>query len=1584
MNENLFQNNPEFTSLSKFFAKITKNNPSLEYLNNDEIAKLRSLVDRAISKLKRIYNISSHFSDLLVLDDEDETQDDCQISAVSVFSLISQSLYILSKQKQTISSDDELIVSLQSRNEKLEEENRQLKNKVGIHSMMDSNDFSDIDPVPESMDKYIGSSDGTMGDKNEYNNANNNSNDNYKEDYRNGLALRICNKLKLSKKTNNEDELISILAKEINISRKIKKEIIRHYNLNINQNNASLSNIIQSLDKHVKHEVDSRNDLRSELAEATEGLSQLQKELEYITKSVAKKDDKIIQLRSERNEARQQLNELLDTIKKSNYNTSRSINMDEDKSEQESTFRDEPRREAELEEVKNELYKTQESLQKKKQKIEKLKKRIEVLEENKLIASMNQQAAMLSNLTNSIDNIEASLNKSQSKLNPRAILNKTKENSDIFDEINGNEYNVLELKKQLINMKDLLNQKEDQLTSLKSFVSEIASQYENASNELCEESRNKSELARSVQLLLDANQILETLLETSNQQKDELKIQLENSIFKAQTSNNGVTNSTINNNNNNISEYPNNTDQFLIQKVKKITDEVFNEDEDEMTSKINKIFDNENHSTDSELILEICTFIVNFISGMKNKMSKLNKDLNDEKSFSSHLYSACLGQLRFIMDLSDSRLMQNWILGDENEEWIRSTLQVQIARMESFFDNYIETYSEHKSSKENEFDRFRSIDDNSNLNPIQQIEKGIFEELLPISKSLNIQTNTNIISKNNSDGQSRNINDALLIPLSTRITEFLSSYKNKMEYDQMSGEDKDLYVMLVQSIAANNVLQIFATEAGNQCKSQFNEIRNLQSQLSIMNRNSNIPTESANTDANSKPSPNNEKASSNDNADAGENMANDGEVDKKKKKRKKDGLKEQKIQKLEKSEADVYEEIKNIKKILRKGVSRMINNHPNNSNDNNNNENKNEKQIPFSDLFICLKCIEKAERVSFDRDKYVRKLEKHLVRLDIIIKDTNNQLNSIKDEMSSLQNECQIRISDHEQTVAKLSKQLAKKENELKFLKEAVLMLNYGDASALDRLNKREEGSMSNESGKNNEEEESQKIDIRQQYEEVVNGLRDEVDALEQKVTKMTEESKNKVEQIKDKSKKKQEKLLSTINFLTNQKKEIEEEQVKEREGFQKAIEKSQAENSQLKQKVDELNVSISTLQDKLSKSQIENKLLKSRLKNEEEKSEREKSLIESRMKLKAFSIENAMKDKIEDARKQQQTKHRELIIFIFNLFADEVDLLMKNEENETDAQMLNQETEDSIYSFLQNVKTKMSRLERSSFACDSVMNELNDIRRTLENFISTNSTRLNFDDIDMNNKCSRIIKDVLDTFSLKVMRFQSQENELKRLKMDSSTASKVIEKAKEAIEWENWCRRIQRFITEGFETKQISPSLSSSSSAPISPTQILRQKSNNLNLNLVARVASPKEMRNKLEEAVYAATSGNIKKVLRKLEILRTEKIILTQYHFNSQIQQCLFISPIVHNNRNNDDFNDDYNGRASNISFYHLIIVSLIVNRIEKLSGHVQSFFSMRKKISDPNVNNNDNVDNGNQNYQMANGKTSKPIFSQFISPL
>ena len=319
----------------------------------------------------------------------------------------------------------------------------------------------------------------------------------------------------------------------------------------------------------------------------------------------------------------------------------------------------------------------------------------------------------------------------------------------------------------------------------------------------------------------------------------------------------------------------------------------------------------------------------------------------------------------------------------------------------------------------------------------------------------------------------------------------------------------------------------------------------------------------------------------------------------------------------------------------------------------------------------------------------------------------------------------------------------------------------------------------------------------------------------------------------------------------------------------------------------------------------------------------------------------------------------------------------MKNEENETDAQMLNQETEDSVYSFLQNVKTKMSRLERSSFACDSVMNELNDIRRTLENFISTNSTRLNFDDIDMNNKCSRIIKDVLDTFSLKVMRFQSQENELKRLKMDSSTASKVIEKAKEAIEWENWCRRIQRFITEGFETKQISPSLSSSSSAPISPTQILRQKSNNLNLNLVARVASPKEMRNKLEEAVYAATSGNIKKVLRKLEILRTEKIILTQYHFNSQIQQCLFISPIVHNNRNNDDFNDDYNGRASNISFYHLIIVSLIVNRIEKLSGHVQSFFSMRKKISDPNVNNNDNVDNGNQNYQMANGKTSKPIF-------
>ena len=368
-----------------------------------------------------------------------------------------------------------------------------------------------------------------------------------------------------------------------------------------------------------------------------------------------------------------------------------------------------------------------------------------------------------------------------------------------------------------------------------------------------------------------------------------------------------------------------------------------------------------------------------------------------------------------------------------------------------------------------------------------------------------------------------------------------------------------------------------------------------------------------------------------------------------------------------------------------------------------------------------------------------------------------------------MQNECQSKIQEQEETVKKLNQQLSNRDNELKVLKESIMMLNFGDNSVIDEVHKqnREQNQTehSNIEYTNNieEEEEEEENETKQKmknkeklYEEMANKLRDEVDALQQKVAKMT------------KAKKNQSKLLSTIDFLTNQKKEIEEEQQKEKEIYSKTLENLQSENSQLSQKVNDLNENISSLKDKLSKMQIENKLIKSRLKNEEEKSEREKSLVESRMKLKAFSIENEMKDKIEEAKKQQQSKQKELVVYIYNLFSGDVDLLTKQIDSEQ--LLMNKEVDDSIYSFLQAVKTKLGRLERSSYACESALNELNEIRSILENFISENRNKICssiLDKLEMNNKCSKILKEILNSFSEKVVKLQKQENELKQLKMD-------------------------------------------------------------------------------------------------------------------------------------------------------------------------------------------------------------------------
>lgn len=1649
MDENLFHNNPEFKSLSRFVVRITRGNQKIEKIKLDDILKLRSLVDQAISKLKNIYNNPQH-QDFAISNKNDETENENQKSAVSLFSLITQSLYILSHhlahRKYSNGSDDELIINLHSQNERLAKQNRLLKSKLnGTFTPQQQNEESngeeneEINYEPEDLQQVNNPSASSNDNTDDLLQYVGNYTDAQSEDLMGTIFTRICQKLKLKKIVNNENEFIRLLYIEINKPKKIKQEIIRHYKLNFDdQNYVSLSDIVQALDKHIKSEMDNHDDLRGELSEATESLTQLKNELEYITKSVLKKDDKISQLRRERNDARQQLNELLQTIKQSNYNTSHSINNDQDRSENEHNAKDDEK-ELELQELRNQLQKAQTTLMKKNQKIEKMKQKIETLEEKEFVAAMNKQSAIISNLTNSMDNIEATLNKSQSQIDTRSILNGSPTNK--ADE-KKNEDNLFDMKKELINLKDLLSQRDEQITNLKSFVSDIASQYEAASNELSEESKNKFELARCVQILLDANKTLETLLETSNLQKEKLKTQLDNSIFKAQNNtnlnNNSLSNATINTNINDVElkEFPINSDQLLLQKMKKMTDEVFNkeenQDENQISSKINKILsDNQSlvPQNNSESVLEIFKLILDFISSQKNKLNNSNIDLNEERSFSYRLYCACLGQLRFILDLSDSRMMQKWIFGNENEEWIRQSLQRQAARMESFFDNYIESYNEHKNRNEAIFAQSEENDNKENLNPIQQIEKGIFEELLPLSKSSMNETKDNTSSTDNSTSNTTNnsnVKHALMIPLSTRITEYLENYKEKMAFDQMTGEKKDLYLMLVQCIAANNILQIFATEEGNQCKSQLNEIRNLQTQLSMLNRSS-----YTNTNSNSNQAVSDDKSESNNNNNENENEvkevvvvdddnfeADDEEIPPIRKKTKKNrnemnppiGNNDNNSNGNNDASA-AYKEIKNIKNILRKTVSKIINSsnkkgsNPNNSID----ESERNKNPPHSDLFICLKCIEKADKVSLDKDRYVRKLEKKLVKCESKNKSTNDQILAIKKEMSFLKNECQNRINEYEEAVKKLTQNLTCRENELKVLKESILMLNFGDNSVIDEVkqqsqatatsNETSQFSSNYEDDKNesevtqpttspndnkNEEEDNNDNDNdnddnnlnigsnrEQFYEEIANKLSNEVDLLQQKVAKMSKARKN------------QSKLLSTINFLTNQKKEIEEEQQKEREVYQTSLDQLQNENSQLTQKLNDLNDSILQIRDKFSKIQIENKLLKSRLKNEEEKSEREKSLIESRMKLKAFSIENAMKDKIEEAKQQQQNKQKELVVYIYNLFSTEVDLLMKNEETEKETANLlsNKETEDSIYSFLQSIKTKMSRLERSSFACDSTINELNEIRRILENFISENRNKINsdfFDDLDLNGKCSRIIKEILDAFSLKIAKLQKQENELKQLKLDSLNASKVIEKAKEAVEWDNWSKRVQRFITDGFEVK---PLTLQQNAPPISPSQVLAPKSNNL--ILVSKIPSSKDVRNKLEEAIYSALSGNTIKLIRKLEILRTEKKILTAFHLCNLAHQCLFVPA---NNRLNNRLNYRYNnndnsvgvddpavvvGRSSNISMRHLILISIIAKRVEKLSGHVPSF--VMKRNFEPGL-------NGGGDDKRA----TKPIFSQFISPL
>ncbi|OHT14369.1 hypothetical protein TRFO_15290 [Tritrichomonas foetus] len=1047
------------------------------------------------------------------------------------------------------------------------------------------------------------------------------------------------------------------------------------------------------------------------------------------------------------------------------------------------------------------------------------------------------------------------------ELNTDIFNQSLSQNLSISSDLNHPQSNNADLESQINNLNNLVKEKDEQFRKCQKMLSELAKQYEIQNDELNHETECKFTLFDLIQRLLESNMLLESELKMSNNNKVEIQKQFDilkiqkNQLSQQLQNYQAINDENLNNDGETINDGIQNQvkGKFYCHKImkgiQKIVEDNFSPVE---LNTVNKILDSQ-FDSDADKILATMKYIVKCFTETP-EMKNLTDQLNSEKTFSNRLYSLILSQLKFINELSESRSVQKWLFDNDDFEWNRSMLQSQAVRMENYLsqsiNNKLFTQTENTMNKKSNF----------------------FNELLP--------------------------NEDETVPFSTRVSEYLAVYQ-----DEGSNQAKDLYIMLIQCLTANEILQDFSTEARLICNEQLIEIQNL--------KESNYHQNKVNNSSDSLNYVNN-----NGNLPVDTKVANEsGFLD---------------ITKMKERVAECEAVVENVKNILRKAI------------------------LDGKDFTDLEKCIEMAEKVVLDQSSYQRELEMRLGKQkedsDRNLSMTTEQIIMIRDEMKEMQEECQKKIDEDEKIIIALKEELEKRNNEVNQLRKSPTMDNSDNENS---QNFNENQSIDFQIASQIEEKLRDEFDaVKAKYEKIVNSLRHDVSSLEKAIQERSQEFKNQIHNMKEKSKIKQAKLIKVINILRKQNNEIENQKSQMINEKSSIIEKINAERESDQKQIEILNNENNSLKDQISNSEAETKLLQWKIKSIEEKIQREKSLNESQMKMKMFSIESDYKNKIEQVNIQTRTSRQELLTYVCDLFKDMVDI----------NQPLNEET---VYSLLNKVKTKLTRLSHSSFVADSAMQELEEIKSILshQNYEFQGSL-----------KASSAVKQLCDHFSILNNKIKELEKESCLMKNDFQNIQKIQEKALQSHEWTEWSKRMMnsKCANQGFEI-----------------------------------VNTPAKIRSKLEEVIFS--SVNNKQLLRGLEILRSEKCLLLRATARNELTN--FFVP---------------SRKQRNIvpRLRHLIIISTFSKRLEKMSGHNQSRLSLyRNEIErnsnqpanqlnqkgNPNENNiyiNSNPNNNQEDfhsitflnqsslkspnaikYRFENGtkghisKKKQPLFSQFI---
>ena len=511
-----------------------------------------------------------------------------------------------------------------------------------------------------------------------------------------------------------------------------------------------------------------------------------------------------------------------------------------------------------------------------------------------------------------------------------------------------------------------------------------------------------------------------------------------------------------------------------------------------------------------------------------------SEELQDLRMHNEDLISAVCSQLRFIEHLANSGEIQSWMFTNESLDNVRGNLLTQCARIESFL-------------KENAIDLVQDVN--------------LFDYLQIDTDPMHLQRN-------------------------------LQNYFTKYESPQTQ-EGKELLIMLMQAVTANQVLKKYSSEARARCVHQARELKSVRKELEIAKATAKV--------------------------NYNERMR-EVKLQQERVRKEEDTLKDTKMKILE---------------ILKSCIASGSTN--------------------FTEVMRCIDALNTEGLPDLEEAQYTKQLEEKCIgtvrqfeqmksEYNEMLKATKTELAALHKEMQEIEQSSAKKIAEQEDAMEKLRKEVAAKNKEVENAKASL----HQTQKKYDELKQQHNSS--------DETFQQQLDDLRREYGGIVKSLTRKLRSVERGVEETMKSSMMEGQSHRSALKKQLSKANSELSetkaekdtAVSNLEKQIVSLQqelsfVKDKEACQTGtIEKLQAELKEAKSKV--------------SNMAVEQKMLKTKLIGKDEMLRREKSQYESQLKLQIFAIESDSQSKV-DAIKNEYTKQiHDFMVRVCRLFEDMID----------------------------------------------------------------------------------------------------------------------------------------------------------------------------------------------------------------------------------------------------------------------------------------------------------------------------------------